>query len=109
MLEVRAPSLTSSKVSKMGCAGPAFLGEARHSLWELLRQAQEVKEVQGPLQDGVHSVLRPLGFGPLCCREAVSTKVHASPGLRGSLHHSNLTPLLKRVVLSTAVIFKPRF
>lgn len=57
MLEVRAPFLTSGKVSKMGCAGPAFLGEAHHSLRELLHQAQEVKEIEGHLQDGVHSAL----------------------------------------------------
>lgn len=54
MLEVRAPSLTSGRVSKTGCVGPTFLGEAHHSLWELLHQAQEVKEVQGLLHKGVH-------------------------------------------------------
>lgn len=57
MLEVRAPFLTSGKVSKMDCAGPAFLREAHHSLRELLHQAQEVKEIEGHLQDGVHSAL----------------------------------------------------
>ena len=75
----------------------------------LLRQAQEAKEIQGLLQGGVRSGLRSLGFSPLCCREAVSTKVNASPGLRGSLHRSNLTALLKRVFLSAAVTFKPQF
>lgn len=78
-------------------------------LWELLRQAQEVKETQGLLQDGVQSSHRPLRFGPRCCREAVSTKVHANPGLRVSLHHSNRTPLLKRVILSAAGILSHNF
>lgn len=78
-------------------------------LWELLRQAQEVKETQGLLQDGVQSSHRPLRFGPRCCREAVSTKVYANPGLRGSLHHSNQTPLLKRIILSAAGILRHNF
>lgn len=67
MLEVRTPSLTSSKVSKRGCVGPAFPGEAHHSLRELLHQAQEVREVPGLLQEGLHGAPRSWRSGALRC------------------------------------------
>lgn len=91
MLEVRAPPLTPGEVSGMGCAGPAFLGETSQGAASAsTRVGIPRQEFQGLLQDGVHGALRPVGIRPLCCREVTSTKV--SPWLRGSLHHSNLTP-----------------